>query len=75
MTMKRIAMPAVVSADEWKIARARLLEKEKRATRLLDALAAERRRLPMVRLDQDYVFSGARGKVSLANLFSGRAGN
>lgn len=50
----------------------RLLDKEKAATRTLDALAAERRRLPMVRLDQDYVFSGARGKVSLAGLFSGR---
>lgn len=39
---------------------------------MLDALAAERRRLPMVRLDEDYVFSGARGKASLADLFSGR---
>lgn len=69
---KRLAMPAVVSLADWREARLRLLEKEKAATRTLDALAAERRRLPMVRLDQDYVFSGARGKVSLAGLFSGR---
>lgn len=65
-------MPEVVSADEWKTVRMRLLEKEKRATRMLDALAAERRRLPMVRLDRDYVFRGARGRVSLPDLFSGR---
>lgn len=72
MMAKRLAMPAVASPADWQEARLRLLAKEKAATRMLDALAAERRRLPMVRLDRDYVFSGARGIVSLAKLFSGR---
>lgn len=72
MRAKRFAMPAVVSADEWQVARSSLLEKEKAATRQLDMLAAERRRLPMVRLDREYLFHGARGRVSMLDLFSGR---
>jgi predicted dithiol-disulfide oxidoreductase (DUF899 family) len=44
-------MPNVVSAEEWERAHAALLAKEKEATRAGDALAAERRRLPMVRID------------------------
>ncbi|HMC80188.1 MAG TPA: DUF899 family protein, partial [Acidimicrobiia bacterium] len=44
-----MSLPPVVSAAEWQAARDRLLVKEKELTRALDALAAERRRLPMVR--------------------------
>jgi predicted dithiol-disulfide oxidoreductase (DUF899 family) len=62
----------VVSQAEWQRARDRLLVKEKAATRARDALAAERRRLPMVRIEGDYVFEGAKGKASLVDLFEGR---
>src|SRR2546425_2235913 len=65
-------LPKVVSQGEWQAARDELLVKEKEATRARDALAAERRRLPMVRIDKDYVFEGSNGKASLLELFDGR---
>jgi predicted dithiol-disulfide oxidoreductase (DUF899 family) len=61
-----------VSQAEWQVAREALLVKEKEATRARDALAAERRRLPMVRIDKGYVFEGPDGKASLLDLFDGR---
>ena len=64
--------PRIVSREEWQRARDQLLVKEKAATRARDALAAERRRLPMVRIEKDYVFEGPSGKVSLPDLFEGR---
>ncbi|MDX6429423.1 MAG: hypothetical protein QOE54_1789 [Streptosporangiaceae bacterium] len=64
--------PQVVSAQEWQTARDALLVKEKEHTRALDALAAERRRMPMVRLDKDYRFTAPdRTPVGLADLFQG----
>ncbi len=68
-TMK---LPRIVSSAEWQAARDTLLVKEKAATRARDALAAERRRLPMVKIDKDYVFAGPSGKASLLDLFQGR---
>lgn len=65
-------LPDVVGADEWQRAREQLLVKEKAATRALDALAAERRRLPMVRFDPGCVFQGPDGSVTLAEVFEGR---
>ena len=65
-------LPPIVSTAEWQEARERLLVKEKEATRARDALAAERRRLPMVRIDKDYVFEGPSGKARLGDLFDGR---
>ncbi|HYY74432.1 MAG TPA: DUF899 family protein, partial [Solirubrobacterales bacterium] len=65
-------LPRVVSEAEWQAARDKMLVKEKQATRARDALAAERRRLPMVRIDKDYVFDGPEGKASLLDLFEGR---
>jgi predicted dithiol-disulfide oxidoreductase (DUF899 family) len=65
-------LPPVVSQTEWEAARETLLAKEKDATRVRDALAAERRRLPMVRIEKDYVFEGPERKVSLLDLFDGR---
>jgi Bacterial protein of unknown function (DUF899) len=47
-------------------------QKEKAATRARDALNAERRKLPMVRIEKDYVFEGPKGKASLLDLFEGR---
>jgi len=58
-------LPAVVTATEWQAARDALLAKEKEATRARDALAAERRRLPMVRIEKDYTFDGQDGKASM----------
>ena len=65
-------LPNVVSDAEWRVARDALLKKEKEMTRARDALAAERRRLPMTRVEKDYVFEGPDGKVRLLDLFDGR---
>jgi len=68
-----MTLPPIVSADAWQISRDELLVKEKAATRALDALAAERRRLPMVRLDKDYELVGPDGVAArLGDLFDGR---
>jgi predicted dithiol-disulfide oxidoreductase (DUF899 family) len=67
-----MALPDVVSRDEWLEARKALLVREKEATRARDALNADRRRLPMVRVEQKYVFDGPGGQVGLAELFGGR---
>jgi predicted dithiol-disulfide oxidoreductase (DUF899 family) len=67
------ALPKVVSRQEWLVARKTLLAKEKELTRAADALAAERRRLPMVKVDVPYVFEGAHGRMSLTELFEGRS--
>jgi predicted dithiol-disulfide oxidoreductase (DUF899 family) len=63
----------VVSRDEWLAARKELLRKEKEFTRLRDQLSAERRALPWVKVEKTYVFDGADGKVTLADLFDGRS--
>jgi predicted dithiol-disulfide oxidoreductase (DUF899 family) len=65
-------LPPAVSPSEWQHALDELRAKEKEATRSRDALAAERRRLPRVRIDKDYVFEGPDGKASLLDLFEGR---
>jgi predicted dithiol-disulfide oxidoreductase (DUF899 family) len=67
-----MTLPVVVSAKEWAEAREALLVKEKAAQKHLDAVAAERRRLPMVRWDKPYVFRGLDGEKSLLDLFDGR---
>jgi predicted dithiol-disulfide oxidoreductase (DUF899 family) len=65
--------PPVVSVEEWQAARDTLLVKEKELTHALDALAAERRRLPMVALGSDYTFTAPDGAAaSLTDLFDGR---
>jgi predicted dithiol-disulfide oxidoreductase (DUF899 family) len=65
-------LPKIVSQSEWQEARNAFLAKEKELTRARDALAAERRRLPMVRVEKDYTFDGPDGKVTLLELFDGR---
>ena len=64
--------PPIVSRDEWLVARKALLIKEKEATRARDRLNAERRGLPMVKIDKQYFFEGPDGNVSLLDLFEGR---
>jgi predicted dithiol-disulfide oxidoreductase (DUF899 family) len=65
-------LPAVVSMEEWSAAHEALLAQEKAHMRASDALAAERRRQPMVRIEKDYVFDGPDGKARLVDLFEGR---
>jgi predicted dithiol-disulfide oxidoreductase (DUF899 family) len=71
-TKSKRALPKVVSREEWQKARNKLLRKEKAATRAHDKLAAERRRLPMVKVEKDYAFDGPNGRASLLDLFEGR---
>lgn len=67
-----MTLPQIVSREEWRAAREHLLVKEKAATRARDALNAERRGLPMVEIDKEYVFEGGDGKGTLLDLFQGR---
>jgi predicted dithiol-disulfide oxidoreductase (DUF899 family) len=67
-----MSLPEIVSRDEWLVARKELLVQEKEATRARDALNAQRRRLPMVEIDKDYLFEGPNGEASLLDLFEGR---
>lgn len=72
MITNEIAHPRVVSREEWLVLRKKHLEHEKELTKHHDRVAAERRRLPMVKLEKNYVFDGPDGKRSLADLFEGR---
>jgi predicted dithiol-disulfide oxidoreductase (DUF899 family) len=63
----------VVSKEEWLAARKALLVREKEATRLRDAINAERLALPWVKIEKDYVFDTPAGKQRLADLFDGRS--
>jgi predicted dithiol-disulfide oxidoreductase (DUF899 family) len=64
---------SIVSREEWLEARRAHLASEKELTRQRDALAAERRGLPWVRLDRTYPFEGPGGPTTLADLFAGRS--
>src|SRR5262245_9319808 len=64
--------PRIVSKAEWLDARRQLLVKEKEATRQRDALSAERRRLPMVKVEKEYIFDGPNGRATLRDLFERR---
>ena len=67
-----MALPEVVTREQWLEARRALLLREKEMTRERDRLNAERRRLPMVRVERDYVFEGPDGPVRLLDLFDGK---
>ena len=64
--------PTIASRDDWTAARKRLLAKEKELTRQHDALAAERRKLPMVAITKEYAFQGPSGRLTLAQLFGAK---
>ena len=64
---------AIVSHEQWLDARKALLARERAMTHELDALRAERRQLPWVRIDKPYVFEGPEGKCTLGDLFRGRS--
>lgn len=63
----------IVSREDWLMARKALFEKERDMTHQLDALRAERRQLPWVRVEKPYVFDGPDGDVTLGDLFGGRS--
>ncbi|CAM5182420.1 hypothetical protein BTHI11S_01959 [Bosea thiooxidans] len=63
----------IVSREEWLAARKAHLANEKELTRRRDALSAERRALPWVRIEKDYTFEGWDGELSLADLFAGKS--
>src|SRR5689334_23323464 len=70
--MAATAKPPVVDQETWRTALDELRRREKAATRELDAIAAQRRRLPMVEMP-DYTLIGKDGPVRLADVFDGRA--
>jgi predicted dithiol-disulfide oxidoreductase (DUF899 family) len=64
---------AVVSREEWLVARKALLAKEKQFSRQRDELSAARRALPWVMIEKKYLFDGPSGKQTLAELFGGKS--
>lgn len=67
-----IALPDIVSHDEWQAARRELLVEEKALMKERDRLAAQRRRMPMTEVRTDYRFVGTDGEIDLLGLFAGR---
>lgn len=72
MGQQEIALPEIVSHEEWQTARDDLLAEEKALMKARDRLAAKRRRLPMTHVRNDYRFVGPDGEVDLLGLFAGR---
>jgi predicted dithiol-disulfide oxidoreductase (DUF899 family) len=72
MATSTIAHPEILSRDQWLAERKELLAHEKDVTKHYDRVNAERRRLPMVKIEKNYVFDGPHGKPSLKDLFEGR---
>jgi predicted dithiol-disulfide oxidoreductase (DUF899 family) len=67
-----MSLPRIGTQEAWLAARKELVAKEKDLTRQRDALNAERRNLPMVEIEKDYIFDGPNGAVRLIDLFEGR---
>jgi predicted dithiol-disulfide oxidoreductase (DUF899 family) len=72
-TIRGIENRKVISQNEWLAARKKLLAKEKKFSKLRDALTEERRKLPWVKIEKEYVFDGPNGKVALGDLFCGKS--
>jgi predicted dithiol-disulfide oxidoreductase (DUF899 family) len=73
MSTNPIESTKIVSREEWLTARKKLLAKERQLTHERDALAAERRQLPWVKVEKNYVFDSPGGKKTLAGLFDGKS--
>jgi predicted dithiol-disulfide oxidoreductase (DUF899 family) len=69
---KKMNHPRVASRDEWLAARKELLAREKEFDHERDRLTEARRKLPMVKVEKEYVFDGPQGAVTLRDLFEGR---
>ena len=63
----------IVSESEWVESRKELLKKEKEFTILRDQLNQQRRDLPWVAVNKEYVFEGPNGKQTLSELFDGKS--
>jgi predicted dithiol-disulfide oxidoreductase (DUF899 family) len=72
MTTSTTAHPQIVSQEEWLAERKKFLLQEKELTKHYDRVNATRRRLPMVKIEKEYVFDGQQGKQSLLELFEDR---
>lgn len=72
MSEQLLPLPRIVGAAEWEDARRVLLQQEKALTRLKDSVAALRRRMPVVEVNERYEFAGPEGSASLLDLFEGR---
>jgi predicted dithiol-disulfide oxidoreductase (DUF899 family) len=72
MTATTIAHPPIASREQWLAERKSLLAHEKELTKHYDRVNAERRRLPMIKIEKDYLFDGPNGNPSLKDLFEGR---
>jgi predicted dithiol-disulfide oxidoreductase (DUF899 family) len=72
MATPAVSHTGIVSQEQWLIERKKLLAHEKELTKHYDIVNAERRRLPMVKLEKDYAFDGPHGKQNLRDLFDGR---
>ena len=72
MASVEIPHPPIVSRDQWLSERKKLLAREKELTRHYDRVNAERRRLPMVKVEKSYLFDAPGGELSLKELFEGR---
>ncbi|WP_240609420.1 DUF899 domain-containing protein [Phenylobacterium deserti] len=68
-----LPQPKSVSRDEWLTARLDLLARERELTRMRDAVAAQRRALPWVRVETPYVFQTIDGPKRLGALFAGKS--
>ena len=73
MSTRTVDNPKIVSREEWLAAREKLLAREKQLTRERDAVATERRQLPWVKVEKNYVFDSHGGKKTLADLFNGNS--
>ena len=72
-TVRGIENRKVVSQKEWLVARKELLVEEKKFSKLHDELNLQRRKLPWVKIEKEYVFDGPTGKVTFADLFCGKS--
>ncbi|HEV2499953.1 MAG TPA: thioredoxin family protein [Terriglobia bacterium] len=73
MSTRTVDNPKIVSREGWIEARKKLLAREKQLTHERDAVAAERRKLPWVKVEKNYVFDSPSGKKTLADLFNGKS--
>src|ERR1700733_11050447 len=72
MTAPEVPHPPIVSREQWLGERKKLLAQEKELTKHYDRVNAERRRLPMVKVEKSYLFEAPGGEESLKDLFAGR---
>jgi predicted dithiol-disulfide oxidoreductase (DUF899 family) len=72
-TVRGIENRKVISQSEWLVARKKLLLEEKNFSKLRDELNLQRRKLPWVKVEKEYVFDGPTGKMTLADLFCGKS--